>query len=278
MGEFQTTIQDPGAILRGSGKLEIAAVAAVPSWLDVGAIGDLSWKEELEVNAEENANVEAEDRVTKQTVTLSFKQLEALSDAVHTLVRGGLDTRVPVAGALVEDAEQDLAEDEWDVNIFYPLAYKNADGTKPAIVSVVGSVDGALAENSDYDIIEDQNGVWGIVLQDLATAPTLNTLEQDITITMDYTPAASVKWRSGNQSVIPKFMARITTKNDGKPFYWIGFYGNIKSGYSFEYKKDNENDRRLSNPMELVFKSLPDGQGDPAMEGYVWEWEQTDGF
>ncbi len=278
MGEFQTSIQDPGAILRGSGKVEVAAVAAVPTWVDVGAVSGLSWKEELEVNAEENDNVESEDRVTKQIVTVAFKQLEAIRDAVLTLLRGSLDTRTVVAGTPVIGATQILASGNWDVNKFYPLAYKNASGARPSITTVVGSVDGSLAENADYDIVQDLNGIWGIVLQDLATAPALATIVQNLTITMDYTPIASVKRASGDQSTLSKFMVRITTKNDGKPFYWIGFYGNIKSGFSFEHKKDSDNDRRIENPMELTFKTLPAGQGASANEGLVWEWEQTDGF
>jgi hypothetical protein len=278
MGEYQTIVQDLGAILRGSGMLEISPVAATPSWLDVGAIQGLKFSEELEVNAEENDNTDSEDRVTKQTGTVACTLMEPLSDAVRQIMRGGLDTRSSVAGTPVSGATHVLESGSWDVQKPYILPGQNDDKSKQTIVSVMGSVDGALAAGEDYEQVQMPNGDWGILFMTIDEAAALTTIEQDITVTYDYTPSASVTWKSGNKSVLPKFMARITTKNDDNTFIVEFYYGNIKKGLGLEYSKDDDNDRRVGMPIEIMFKTLPAGQGSPSNEGMVHGSVQISGF
>ena len=279
MAEYQTTIQDPGALLRGSGLVEISPVQAVPSWTDIGAVTGLSWAEELEVNAEENDNTDSEDKVTKQTAIVACTSMEPLRDAVNTLIRGDLDTRTATAGAPVVGDTDVLVSGEWAAEVIYALDGQNSSGAEQSITSVVGSVDGALSGGDDYFIRKLSDGRWGILLEDPALPPTnLTTIAQDITVTYDYTPAASVKWQSGDKSTLTKFMVRITTKNDGNPFYFVGYYANIRTGKNFEYSKDDDADRRVGTPYEFICKTLPSGQGLPANEGLVYETIQSDGF
>ena len=104
MAEWQTTIQDATAIIRGSGKVEVAAfqnypggywadpVDGGPEWFDIGAVSGLKFEEILEVNAEENDNVKATDRVTKQEAKIAFNMHEPFNYDVWKTMRESLDT------------------------------------------------------------------------------------------------------------------------------------------------------------------------------------------
>lgn len=72
---------------------------------------------------------------------------------------------------------------------------------------------------------------------------------------------------SGNKTEIPFFMLRITTKNSDSPFYFTAYKCNIGKGFSFQYQKDDGEDTRIQNPIELVAKQ------DPYRNDYVWEME-----
>lgn len=283
MAEFQTTIQDVGAILRGSGLVEISPVMAIPVWKNAGAIQGLSWAEDpFEVNAEENDNTDSEDRLSKQDGKVAFTMMEPISDEINTLLRGSLDTRTVVAGILVAGETDVLASGEWDTDNFYPILNQNGDGSIIAINSVVGSADGPLSEDEalagDYALVKNPSGIYGIILRDVAIAPVLTTIVQNITIDYDYTPTASVLTQSGNKTELTKFMVRITTKNDGNTYIVSFYYSNLSSGKNFEYKKDDDEDRRLGLPVEIACKQLPAGQGLAANEEFVWGTLQISGF
>jgi len=94
MPEYQTTANDI-YMIRGNGKVEVALyTAGEASWLDVGAVTDLSIEEQLTVGTEENDNADNVDRVSKQEVSISFTQIELLNLDVWETIRNGLDTIV----------------------------------------------------------------------------------------------------------------------------------------------------------------------------------------
>lgn len=278
MSEYQTSVQDLGSILRGSGKLEIAAVSASPSYLDVGAIQGLKFTEELEVNAEENDNTDSTDRVTKQTAQVVCTLMEPLSDAARVILRNDLDTRTPTLASKVSDEEQVVQSGGWDYNIFIPIEHQNSDGTiillDAGVVTVVAGTNGALTVVTDFDMVRS-NGIWGIIVKDSSK---VTTIAQTLTITYDYTPAASVLWQTGDKSTLTKFMAKITTKNDDNTYIVEFYYGNIKKGMSLDYPKDDANDRRAGMPAEFIFKTLPSGSGAVANLGMVFGSTQISGF
>jgi hypothetical protein len=203
--------------------------------------------------------------------------MESLRDSVITLLRGSLDTRTATAGTPVAGATQVIASGDWGFKEFVPITNQNGDGSAITVNSVTGSTDGALIDEDDYLVVVDKNGVYGVAFSD-ASATTLTTESQTMTIDYDYTPSASVKRASGDKTDLDHFMIKITTLNDDKAFYWVGLYGNIKTGFNFEYSKDDDDDRRDGSPMELEFKPLPSGSGATADEGLVWYWVQTDGY
>ena len=279
MSEYQTTIQDPTAIVRGSGMIEFDTVKANPTWpVKAGAVASITLDEEPEEGKEENDNAESSHFFVKRPWKLAFNKHEALEKAFLELSRNGLDTFTQTAGTLVSGAEQTLSNGEWAVNKFYKLIFKNSDGSCPTINSVIGATDGSLVVNDDFDIIQDGDGNWGIVMQDTGSATKLTTEAQNLVIDMDYTPAAKFKMQGGKNTEIPRLMCRITVKNDGKLFTWIGYYGRITKGLSFPFAKDDDADRRVKTPVEMMFEPLPEGKGDPSNQDQVYELEYEGGM
>lgn len=92
-----------------------------------------------------------------------------------------------VAGTLVSGATQVLSANAWAYNRFYEIVGKNGNGNAPTITSVIGATDGALVAETDYFIVKNDRGVWGIMIKDSVTVTTLN---QNVTITYSYTPNA----------------------------------------------------------------------------------------
>lgn len=77
----------------------------------------------------------------------------------------------------------------------------------------------------------------------------------------------STKIYSGDKTAIPTFMARITTANGGEPFYFTAYKCQMQKGFSFQYQKDDGDDTRLQNPIEVL------GRQDPYRGNFVWELE-----
>lgn len=192
MGEYQTTVQDVTAIVRGSGKIEVAAYqdypggyfadpgSGGPEWFNVGAASGINIEELVETAEEENDNTENDRRATRQQLKGTFVQHEPLNLDVWKTLRESLDT---------------------------------------------------ITDTSD-----------------------------------------SFKVKSGNKSEIPKFVFRITVKNDGRPFYLIGYRCNITKGFTFALPADDADDRRVKNPVE--FECLADSLYN---DGLVYEFEVQGG-
>lgn len=77
----------------------------------------------------------------------------------------------------------------------------------------------------------------------------------------------STKIFSGNATEIPYFAVRITTKNSGSPFYLTGYKCQLQKGFNFQYQKDDGEDTRIQNPVEIL------GRTDPYRNNFVWEIE-----
>lgn len=85
------------------------------------------------------------------------------------------------------------------------------------------------------------------------------------TITME---SQNVKIQSGNKSQLPDFMLRITTKNDDNgPFYFMAYKCTLNKGFEYSFQKDDGEDRRLQNSVEIVARS------DSARGDFVFEIE-----
>jgi hypothetical protein len=80
-----------------------------------------------------------------------------------------------------------------------------------------------------------------------------------------YMDSNETKIMGGHSSEIPYFMTRITTKNGDNPFILTAYKCNVQKMFGFQYKKDDGDDSRINNPVEIIAKS------DDQRNGYVWE-------
>lgn len=253
MPEYQTSVIDITAVLRGSGKLELSHYQATPSWVDVGAISGLEWSEDLEVNQEDNDNADSDELVTKQEGTLKCNLHESARTGVWHILRDTFDTVTPVAAAEVAGATYVLAANTTAANTLYLLPGQNATGLVQTITTVIATGPITYVHQVDYDMVMNAAGEWCIVFFTGHAGgvydPTLAC-----TITYTYTPAATVSTKSGDKTVLPWFMARITTKNDGLQFQTTLYKCKIKKGREFKYPKDDDTDRRVKVPIEVICK------------------------
>ncbi len=272
MPEFQTTLQDLTAVLRGSGKLELSAYQASPSWVDCGSLSGLEVDEPLEVSKEENDNADADELVTKQEPIIKATLHESIRAAVWDLLRGSFDTKTVTAGTLVEGDIHTFAANTTNDDEIFLLTGQNANGNAQTINSITKDPDGtpvSLVDGTDYVQVKDAAGRWGVKFISGSAYDATKVIEVDY----DYTPAASVKYVSGDKAELPWFMVRITTKNDGNPFYFTAYKCKIRRGKKFTYAKDDDKDRRVKMPIEIVCKP------DPLYHSsLVYETEQTSGF
>lgn len=76
------------------------------------------------------------------------------------------------------------------------------------------------------------------------------------------------KIKSGNATVLNEFMVRITTLNDDNgPFYLIVYKCTINKGFELTFPKDDGEDRRIQNAVEIM------GRVDTGRGGFVYEIE-----
>ena len=272
MAEFQTSVQKLLAVLRGGGKLELSPYQAVPAWVNCGALSGLKVKENLTMGKEENDNADAdENNVSAQDLDLEATLHEYLNGAVWDILRGGFDKKTVTPGTTVTGASF-VVPSGFTFSKGYLIPFKNADGSAPTITAATGTTDGALTADDDYLLQPNGDGTWNIVpLDNAGASSSLSTTAQTLTFTITYTPAAEVTYQSGSKTEIPYVMARITTKNDGVPFYFTGYKGMISGGNEFSYPKDSDADRRVKCPIKLKFMSDPLYHADTNGNGFIYE-------
>lgn len=101
-------------------------------------------------------------------------------------------TVTQVAGTAVTGATQTLTEGSFVVGGAYTFENRNANGTAPTVTSVVGSVDGALVLDTDYEIVTTTTCLPNKETYSTYQIRILSgvSLDQDIVITYNYTPRA----------------------------------------------------------------------------------------
>lgn len=96
------------------------------------------------------------------------------------------------AGTEVSDHVQELASWNWDYGVVYRLWCQNHDENgaiiAPTTLAVAGATDGTLTVDTDYRIVDNGFGEYGI---ELISGWNITTKSQKLTITYDYTPLAA---------------------------------------------------------------------------------------
>lgn len=176
------------ALSKFVGILEVAPQASPGSLVRVASVRGLianidNTANQVEVKADDTGTV-FKGYLPEMRIEGSF--LENADRDLIDLLLGG--TPADVAGSIVNNYSQVEASGAWAYNTFIPFDFQDGDGTAPVVDSVTGGTDGALVLNTDYMLVKNAQGQWGIIVIDSAT---VTTLAQTMTIQFDYTPNAS---------------------------------------------------------------------------------------
>ncbi len=236
----QTTVQNSNTIRFGSGKVEVGD--DVGSLVNLGAMQGVTFEEtwdKIEVMSDNAGVIEAGIRNHRAAISgdLMEIELENLSE-----LRGGLDNYSTSDGSSVTGETQTESQGDWSFDSFIKLENQNGDGsaiTASDVTDVSGGTDGTLSEGDDYFVGQNAQGESGIFMAD-DSATNLTTESQDITITYDYTPAASQTLKSGGkQSINPKVI-RITNEDEnGNVFQITIFKATTEEGITIELPSDD---------------------------------------
>jgi hypothetical protein len=247
MANPQTT-ETTSEVLYGAVDIEVSTDSAFTAPVSIGAANGCKFTEEMKISTLESDNAVDRDIVTEQKATIEWEQIQILNESARAIMRGSLDTIVSTPGNAVTGATQVIAA-TWTAEKFYPFSYENASGEVPTITSVVQATATSLTEDTDYFVIKDAQGRWGMYLVDNATTDTAKA----ITITMNYTPSAQVDYYTGGKSEVPYFYIRLTNEDeDGKIVRWTMLGKcNIISGDEITFKKYNADDTRVPVPVKV---------------------------
>jgi len=180
----------------------------LPAGYDVAVKNDLDAWVDLGVTME-GGTLEATYETTKITgskaeailtafrsfsVASSFTLAQIKLENLSLLMTGAADYAV-VDTTPVAVSDEDLLTGEWELDTFIPFANQSANGAVPTAITLAN--DGALTLNTDYLVIQGENGQWGVYILDTVATDTAETLELNYT----YTPAASKTLSMGSRSV-----------------------------------------------------------------------------
>lgn len=210
----QTTIQVTEAIRKGS--VRVLVGDDFGSLVDIGALRDPILNSLAENQEIEFDNVDSLKKFVKgKKVQVTFNLAEINLTNIAQL-DSGLVSLTTVAGSLVSGATQLVVSGGWNFNQFIKIENQNGDGSAITVNSVTGATDGALVEDTDYYVTQNENGEYGIMIIDSVD---VTTEGQNVTIDYDYTPSASKKLtfnESGNKTL--KAMRLINIDENDKEF------------------------------------------------------------
>lgn len=234
----QTTIQVPEAIRKGS--VRVLVGDDFDNLVDIGALRNPSIAPLSEAQRIEFDNADGLDYFVKgDRVQATFDLAEINLDTIAVL-DAGMVNLTTVAAALVSGASQVIAAGAWNFNTFIAIANQNGDKTAITVNSLTLGTDGALVEDTDFYIGQNENGVWGVFIIDSATVTTEN---QTATIDYDYTPNASKQITpNATGKKIGKCMRLINIDNAGKEFYIDIENGTNKAPMTLDFAGDEEED------------------------------------
>lgn len=249
MANPQTT-ETTSQVLYGAVKIEVSAASNFAGAVDIGAVNGAKYTEDMKISTLEADNAVDRDIVTEQSGMIEFEQIQLLNEAARVIMRGTLDTVTPVPGSAVTGATQTVYSGAWGYNTFEPLDHQNGSGAAVSVTSVTGSTNGLLVAETDYFVVKNDDGIYGIMVKDSAT---VTTIAQNLAIVYDYTPSASVIYTTGGTSALPYFYVRMTNTDEaGKIVKWetLGKC-NLAKGDEIVFKKYNADDTRVPVPVSI---------------------------
>lgn len=251
----QTTLQNGNCLRFGSMKLEADAYgSSFGALTNLGALRDVKIVESWDEVVIDSHNAgELASRIKKQKLTIDCLWLEPDFAKLNTLRGNDLDADGTVAASPVTDHQQFVASGAWAYLKFIPFDRQQGAGTVPTNITVSGSVDGALVADTDFFVIKDDAGTWGIYVKDSAT---VTTIAQVLTLEYDYTPSASKTFASGGGRELGYIELRLTNTNEDSETFVIDVYrAKMKKGWEYAAQSDDADD---VNGMPLQFEGVLD--------------------
>lgn len=250
----QTTIQDRSAIRKGS--VRVLVGDDFSSLVDIGALRNPVLTSLIENQSIEFDNVSPLKKFVKgDRIQLAFDLAEINFDSIAALDAGAF-TLSSVAGTPVNNASQLVVAGQWNFGQFILIENQNGDNSPVTVDSVTGSTDGLLTADTDYHVVQDEQGRTGIIVHEVGS-PAL-TENQNLTIVYDYTPNASKKltFNASGDKVL-KCMRITNTDEDGRVLKLDIEEGTNMEPISVDFAGDDEDDVAV---MPVTF------------EGKVVEW------
>jgi hypothetical protein len=153
----------------------------------------------------------------------------------------GIDTYNTIAGTEVTNTTQNIAANSAVLGQFIPVENQNYNGSAISISSIIEDPDGTpktLVNGTDFIVIKDANGLYGIVF--------LSGGEADVTklnqIAYDYTPKTSETLSSGGKLRLNNFWTRLTSIDpvSGRRIQIIMYKCMIADGFKFDFSSDED--------------------------------------
>lgn len=237
---YQTEIQKSDALRFGGIKLEMGS--SLSALVNLGMIRkpDLQLdKKEVEIKFNNGPKIQ---KFKEGDYVIFSCELVETDLSYWQYTDAGLVVYTPIAGTIVNNHPETITTGGWNFDKFIPLEHQNGDGTILTVDSVTGSVDGLLVVEDDYRIVENSDGIFGIVVFDSST---VTTESQALTVVYDYTPNVAKE---------------ITLNTTGSKTYKYAKISNVNVGGKEWYVTMQEVTN--TSPLKLAF---PDDDGDDAL-------------
>jgi hypothetical protein len=231
----QTTVQKPGAIRFGSGKLEVGT--SVGTLVDIGAIRNAVFKEEWEDVEVKSDNAGVVKVGIKEHVAYIECDVMEVDLSKLNIIRGGLDTYATVAGTAV-DVENEAHTLTGTASV--RLNNRNGAGTEVASIVVTDASSNAAVRNTDYVIAVDSAGYTTIAR---VSGSSVISTGEGVLVDYTYTPNSAVTLTSGGKTAISDRVVRITnTDENGKKFQITIYKATVNEGQNIEFPADDGDD------------------------------------
>jgi len=231
----QTKVQEANTIRVGSAMVEVGD--DVGSLVNLGAMTGVTFEESWDTVEIESDNAGTiRTGVSNHTAGVNG-ELQEINLSKISNIRGGIDNFENIAGSTVSGETQTVTSGNWDFDKFIKIEHQNGDGSKPSNISVSASTAGSLTEDTDFYVMQNELGEWGIIIND--ESANITSTDQDITITYDYTPNEAVKLTSGGKTSINPKVIRLTNKDEnGNKFQITIFKAKNQEGISIDFPTD----------------------------------------
>ena len=192
------------------------------------------------------------ERVKSRKADIKFS-LEEIKNLELLQKMQGIDEFSTVSASIVSGATQKISDGE--ANTFYRIENQNGDGSAVSVTSITG-----LSENTDYEIVKDSEGDYGIVF--------LASFAGEKTVTYDYTPSAAKVFKTGDSiTVAAKCIRLVNTDENGKDFMITAEHAKKVNGFTFAFP-DLDSDEQMAAEIQFTATKDPNNTSLPVFEIY----------